>query len=80
MGTYTDMESLTNDTATAFQSPVADGQLKVAGTTSFVASVLSRYLQQLNGWTIALTLILLAITYDQGMPRVRPDEIPRTSS
>jgi hypothetical protein len=73
------MESLTNNTAAAFQSPVADGQLKVAGTTSFVASVVSRYLQQLNGWTIALTLILLAITYDQGMLPPQSDQMPRTA-
>jgi hypothetical protein len=59
------MESLTNQTATAFQSPLADAQLKLATTTSLASGIVSRYLQQLNGWTIALSLLLVAITYDQ---------------
>lgn len=60
------MESLTNDNATAaFQSPSADGQLKLAVTSSFASGLVARYIEQLNGWTILFTLLLLAITYDQ---------------
>ena len=60
------MESLTSDNVTAaFQSPLADAQLKLAATTSFASSLLSRYVEQFNVWTGLLTLILLAITYDQ---------------
>jgi hypothetical protein len=59
------MESLTNDTATAFQSPLADAQFNFAASSSIISAIASRYLQQVNGWTIALTLLLCAITYDQ---------------
>lgn len=61
------MESLTttNTTTDIFTSPLADAQLKLAATTSFATGLLSRYIEQLNIWTGALTLLLLAITYDQ---------------
>ena len=59
------MESLTNNSATAFQSPLADAQITLAATSSFASGIVSRYIQQLNVWTAALTLLLLAITYDQ---------------
>lgn len=61
------MASLTNETAPIFQSPLADAQLRLAATSSLASGIVSRYLEQLNGWTIALTLLLLAITYDQRM-------------
>jgi hypothetical protein len=60
------MESLTSDNVTAaFQSPLADGQIRLAATTSFASALVSRYLDQLNIWTGLLTVLLLAITYDQ---------------
>lgn len=65
MAAIFEMEILTNETATAFQSPLADVQIKLAATSSLASGILSRYLEQLNGWTIALTLLLVAITYDQ---------------
>lgn len=61
------MASLTNETTPIFQSPLADAQLRLAATSSLASGIVSRYLQQLNGWTIALTLLLGAITYDQRM-------------
>lgn len=66
------MESLTNHTAAAFESPLANAQIKVAATSSIASGVVSRYLQQLNGWTIALSLLLIAITYDQRKRTVLP--------
>lgn len=55
------MESLTN--ATSFVSPLANADLKLQIQTS---GLLSRIAEQTNVWTVALTIILLAISYDQG--------------
>lgn len=46
---------------TAFVSPAANAQYGVAHTSGFV----ERILGQLNLWSVALTLLLVAITYDQ---------------
>ena len=56
------MATLTN--ATSFVSPAANANLRVAA--SFGGSIIDRILSQINGWTIALTIVLLAISYDQG--------------
>ena len=54
------MATLAN--GTAFVSPSANAQSHVATSSGFVG----RIVEQLNGWTIALTIVLLAISYDQG--------------
>lgn len=46
---------------TAFVSPLANAQYAVPSSSAFV----DRILQQVNLWTISLTLLLVAITYDQ---------------
>ncbi|KAJ9654043.1 RNA polymerase C-22 sterol desaturase [Neophaeococcomyces mojaviensis] len=46
---------------TAFVSPAANAQYGFAQTSGFV----ERILEQLNFWSVALTLLLVAITYDQ---------------
>ena len=55
------MASLTN--ATSFVSPLANADYKVP--LSLSDGFLNRIAEQCNGWTIVLTLILLAISYDQ---------------
>jgi sterol 22-desaturase len=55
------MASLTN--ATSFVSPLANADLQIP--TSHSAAFLGRIAEQLNGWTIALTIVLLAVSYDQ---------------
>ncbi|KAK5943986.1 RNA polymerase C-22 sterol desaturase [Knufia obscura] len=46
---------------TAFVSPLANAQYELPPSSGFV----DRIAQQVNFWTLSLTLLLLAITYDQ---------------
>lgn len=55
------MEVIAN--ATSFASPLANADLKIqAGRAS---GILGRVLAQLNPWSVAVTLFLLLVTYDQ---------------
>jgi len=51
---------------TSFTSPLANVDLKLP--TGQSSGVLAKSLNGLNGWTIALTIFLLLVTYDQCAP------------
>jgi hypothetical protein len=55
------MASLTN--ATSFVSPSADAQIQLLLNHSY--GFVDRIAQQWNFWTVSLTILLLAISYDQ---------------
>ena len=57
------MASLTN--ATSFVSPLANADYKIPLSQSY--GFLNRIAEQFNVWTVALTILLLAVSYDQGM-------------
>jgi len=61
------MEALAN--ATSFVSPVTNADLKIPAGEGILGHVFA----QLNGWTIALTLFLLAVVYDQCTSRLMKD-------
>lgn len=50
----------------SYASPTADAAFaKIVGVAP--GGVVSRLLDGVNGWTIALTLFLMAVVYDQSM-------------
>lgn len=49
--------------ATSFASPLAHADLKIQAARA--SGVLGKVLQQLNVWTVLLTVLLLLVTYDQ---------------
>jgi hypothetical protein len=51
--------------ANATSSPLADAQYPIDAST--VAGIVSRLTQGLSGWTIALTIFLGLVLYDQCM-------------
>ena len=55
------MEVLAN--ATSFTSPLANADLKIQA--AHASGVLGRIGAQLNGWTVAFTILALLVTYDQ---------------
>jgi hypothetical protein len=56
------MEVLSN--ATSFASPLAHADVQLHRATS-ASGIVGRIVEQLNVWTVLLTLLLLCATYDQ---------------